>query len=453
MKPFSSPTVINLEITDACNAECRHCYNSRRGGGKGARSLSRKRMDELAEMFLDAGVFHVILTGGEPFANFDILEYGLQKLVRNNISVSCNSNLTLASDDRIKRLRDAGLDHILTSLNSYDPETNDYMAGRAGAFKKIVDGIESAIRGGLRISVNMIVSRRNMPHVYQTAKFARGLGCGKIFGTRLVPPHRISNRHSPDFELAGEDAKFVLEQLIRAKDETGIMIGALVSYPLCLLGDLERYRDFVGRGCPAQSGHLMSIDADGGAHACVHQEESCGNVFEMGIGRAYGKMSGWYEKQYRYSGCAGCDYMNICDSGCRMSAAAYSGSRGGMDPLMAGKGRITKPYKMPHDGKIRFTGPDAARFIVPKRLRFRRENGFYLVNIRWANTVTCPIDVGEFLIRYQKTRESFGAGDIGPGHENTIEKLFFKDAVELAGAESRDGSDKLGLSVDITNII
>ena len=45
----------------------------------------------------EAKVFHVVLTGGEPFMNFDVLEYALEEFSAAGISTSVNSNLMLAT--------------------------------------------------------------------------------------------------------------------------------------------------------------------------------------------------------------------------------------------------------------------------------------------------------------------------------------------------------------------
>jgi len=283
---FSAPTSINVEITDKCNASCRHCYNFWRIENRKNQSMTIKKMDELVEHLKEAQVFHAVLSGGEPFAMFDLLEYGLKRLNENNISVSCNSNLMMASEDKIKRLADAGLDHILTSLNSYNPEKNDYLVNQKGAFRRIVRGIETAVNNGIRISVNMIISQYNKDDVYDTGSFINNLGCQKLFGTRLVPPVSKSQIDEAYIKIDQQDALQTLNQLVEVKKDTGMMIGTLISYPLCLLGDLEKFEDFVGRGCPAQAGHRMSINANGEAHACVHEEKSYGNIFKIGIAAA-----------------------------------------------------------------------------------------------------------------------------------------------------------------------
>ena len=451
---FSSPTVINLEITDSCNEKCRHCYNFWREENSKHLFMKKENMDRLVDAFVEAGIFHVVLTGGEPFLNFDVLEYGFRRLTENNISISCNSNLTQATEDKIKRLKDVGLDHILTSLNSYDPETNDYMVNRQGAFEKIVQGIKLAVDNEIRVSVNMIISQRNKSHVYKTGVLAHELGCQKIFGTRVVPSVNLTKATDSDFRISQEEAMDSLEQLVQVKKDTEIMIGTLVSYPLCFLDDLEKYEDLVGRGCPAQSGHVMSINTNGETHACVHQEEGYGNIFEIGIKKAYDNMRLWHNGSYQYSGCNGCDYLGICKSGCRMTSHSYSGKMNGKDPFMQEKNKFLKPYKIVYDEKIYTEIDDGLLFTIPERLRFRKENGFYLVNIRWANTISCPLEVGEFLVKYQAKREAFSVHSQDAIHRGWLAKLYFKDAIECSkDLGYGDKKSKLGLSADIMRAV
>lgn len=446
---LKAPSVINLEITDICNEKCRHCYNFWRADNSKSSSLTKEKFDRLVDMMVEAGVFHVVLTGGEPMSRFDLLEYGFKRLRDNGISISCNSNLSLANPEKIKRLVDSGLDHILTSLMSHDEATNDYMAAQQGSFKRIVRGIEYAIAGGIRVSVNMVVSRRNIDHVYDTGKFVHDLGCQKIFGTRTVPSVNLRNANGTEFELTKEDALHILDQLVRVKDDTGIMIGTLVSYPLCLLGDLERYKDFVGRGCPAQNGHLLSLNADGHAHACSHEMENYGNVFDVGLIKAYENTQKWHDGSYIFDGCKTCDYVEICQAGCRMSSRAYNGKMDGPDQLMVGKDGFLKPYRLVTDPSVLTKIDNGLKFTAPKRLRFRKEDGFYLVNARWANTITCPTDVAEFLIKHQQSGVEFSLADLGAQHRELLAKLYFKDIVETKEIKHSDLRSKAGLSADV----
>jgi radical SAM protein with 4Fe4S-binding SPASM domain len=450
---FSGPTVVNIELTDKCNLKCRHCYNYWREDQSKTQSLSIDKMDRLLDILIDGGVFHVVLSGGEPFANFEVMESGFKKLKDNNISVSCNSNLMMATQDKIKRLADVGVDHILTSLNSHDAKTNDYLIQRPGAHEKIISGIKTAVENGIRISVNMIVSQANKDHVYETGRLVYELGCQKLFGTRVVPSVNIMDVSESEFEMEEEDIKHILAQLVRLKEDTGIMIGTLVSYPLCFLSDLEKYTDFVGRGCPGQSGHFMNINADGQTHACVHEVDSYGNIFEIGLQKAYQNMKVWHDGSYRYQGCEGCRYIELCKTGCRMMSHAYCGRHNQKDPLMVNKDNFVKDYAFIYDEATYEKMETGLKFYASERLRFRKENGFYLVNIRWANTISVPDVVGEFLIKHKESGKEFGLAEFGREKKELLAKLFYKGVIEVNKLNLKDTRNMVGLSEDIEAIV
>ncbi|MBT3887150.1 MAG: hypothetical protein HOF70_20385, partial [Rhodospirillaceae bacterium] len=44
---------------------CSHCYNPWRAESMGEVSLEKARLDEMIDRLVGAGVFHVVLTGGE----------------------------------------------------------------------------------------------------------------------------------------------------------------------------------------------------------------------------------------------------------------------------------------------------------------------------------------------------------------------------------------------------
>ena len=345
---LSAPIMVNLELTTACNVKCRYCYNFWREEPEGKSDrIGRPEMDRLVAMLVQDKVFHVVLTGGEPFLNFEIMVHGLERLHAAGITTSVNSNLTLADADRIKRLQAAGLDHVLTTVNSYDPAVGDYLASREGSHGRTMSGIRLAIESGIRVSVNMIISEVNRSHVYETARICAGLGVQRIFGTRLVPSVNAVEPAESEFHLGRARALGVLDDLLRARNDFGIAVGSLIGYPLCLLGDLEKYADFVGRGCPAQRGNRMVIGADGSSHACTHESRSYGNVFEIGIARAFRKMRAWHDGSYLHSACQGCSYIRVCRSGCRSAAYSYSRQMNGKDPLSRDDQAIKAHYRVP----------------------------------------------------------------------------------------------------------
>jgi radical SAM protein with 4Fe4S-binding SPASM domain len=449
---LSSPTVVNLELTEVCNVKCRHCYNFWRDESMGQASLDTEKLDTLIEKFVEAEVFHVVLTGGEPMSQFDLLEHGFRKLQENNISISCNSNLMLATDERCKRLSAVGLDHILTSLPSSDPVTNDYIMGQVGSFERIMTGIKAAVANNIRVSVNMVITKKNYHQVYETAKLVAEMGAQKLFTTRAVPPTYAHGETEDETTPSEEQTLFALDEAIRARDDFGIMIGTLVSYPLCFLKDLDKYKDYVGRGCPAQSGNLLSINATGDTHACVHEEQAYGNVFEKSLREVFQseQLRSWHNGGYHFEGCKGCDYVDVCESGCAMTAMAAEGSHNRKDPLFVGPHVFTKHFQIVEDDP---TLPEkilsGMSFIAPQRLRFRKEDGFYLLNIRWGNSMPVETEIAEFLMEHQKSKKSFTIADFGENRRNLLANLLYKDAVESPDTEIGDVRKLMGLSINL----
>ena len=412
-KYFSAPTTVNLELTELCNVKCRHCYNPWRDESMGEISLDEIKLNLIIKKLSEARVFHVILTGGEPMSNFEILIKAIKKLRDQDITVSCNSNLILADEKKTKLLFEAGLDHILTSFPSIDKKENDYIMQSKNSLDRIIRGIKACVSSGIRVSANMVILRTNMDKIYETGKLAASLGCDKFFITRAVPPSYSETSKSETSEedlynLTHKETKDCLDEVLRVKKDFGIRVGSLVSYPLCFLEDLEKYKDFVGRGCPSQSGHRMSINSNGDLHVCVHEEESYGNIFKTSIQDVYqNQMRSWHNKSKRSKECLGCEYINMCESGCQMIAAAVNGETATKDPLYVGPNNVKKHYTLIADPKIFDAIQNGEEFKVHDRIRFRFEKDFTLVNIRWGNTITVSKELGDFLLKYKTNQKYF----------------------------------------------
>lgn len=452
---FSAPTTVNLELTELCNVKCRHCYNFWRDESAGVAALNTRTLDLVLDKMAEAGVFHMILSGGEPFSQFDLLEYAVRGVISRGMSVSCNSNLMLATPERIRRLLDAGLDHILTSAPTHDPVLNDRIMNHPGAFGRLIAGIRVATGEGMRVSANMVITRRNRTHVRDTGRMVAELGCQKLFVTRSVPPTYADPALEDDYALTPDEVREVLDDALWVRDACNIMIGSLVSYPLCFLGDLEKYADFVGRGCPSQSGHRMSVNANGAIHACVHEEESYGDVFKGSVTEAYQtKMRKWHDGRFHYAGCQGCEYANVCESGCSMMALGHYGDHAERDPLFVGPHGIYRPYRFTPDEAVYREIDAGLRFIVPGRLRFRAEAGFHLVNIRWGNSITLPDPVAHWLKNWRDAGTPFSLRDFTVGDRVLLARLFHKDVIELETPRTEPHFQRRmdGLSINLEDL-
>ncbi len=446
-KVYSAPTTINLEMTEACNVKCRHCYNPWREEHAGKFNLDNKKIDYLIDEFVKNKVFHVILSGGEPLAKFNELCHALKRLVDNNISTSLNSNLMLATPDKMKKLKDIGLDHVLTSWFSYFPTETDYITTYKGSYQKIVDGIKATVDAGIRVSANTIVTQHNHETIYKSGKFLHSLGVKQFFAHRVIPPAYDRKDKEKQHSVKVEIAKQSLDELLKLKHEFGMSVGTLINYPLCMIGDLEKYQDFVGRGCPTQQGHRFNINSNGETHGCVMEDKNYGNVYEIGLKKAYEKTLSWRNESYLFEGCKGCHYIDVCQSGCRMDAYAASGKMDGQDPLMPGKEFIVKPFKFKNYTFVNDLIKKGAKLLVPKRVRFRQEKDFWLMNIRWANSIEISNKEAEFFVNKHKTQELFTFEDFkNIGNLDRLSSIVCKEAV--VSDQIKIDVKKTGVNID-----
>ncbi len=427
LEPLRTPCQVNLELTSACNHHCPYCYNYWRHDARNKPvTMSKATCDLVMADLTSNKVLNVILSGGEPFLNYDVLLHAVRELTRAGIMTTCNTNLTLATNDQLKALKDAGLPHILTSLASYDPVTNDRVFNDQGSFEKIVRNITLAVQIGIKISINNIITIHNKDCVYQTGRLAAALGASNYFVTRAVVSRTANNTVANEALLASEDYIQVLDAAVRVRDETGIAIYSLYQYPLCMIKDVEKYREFVGRGCPAGK-KMVCINANGDIHACNHETESYGNVLTTGIAPAWARMKKWRDGSLVPEDCKTCKWYPWCEGGCRMAAAAINQP----DYLCQGSA-ATKSMPDPVADYVvslpRVT--DSALFRVKHGLRYREETGFWLVHLLGSWITRISPQTAAFLMHRDETQPEFRLQDF-PGSREALARLVTKHIVEI----------------------
>lgn len=421
---LSLPSTVHIELTTSCCFNCRHCYNFWRKEKTKPVSMSGEQLDRILDEIIKNDIMHVIFTGGEPLINSSVLLHGLKRLKEARASVSCNSSLAvLSSIERLSELKAAGLEHILTSLNSHRPDINDYLVSTPGAYKKIIEGIKNAVSAGIRISVNMIISESNIGDMYETAALASRLGAKKFFGTRVVPHLSDKLEEQKEFLIYQKEAGRIVNELMRVRKDFSMQVGTLVPYPFCFIvkGDrLEDYRDFYSHGCPAGN-KMISLNANGDAHACVHESKNYGNILEIGIKGVWEKMNAWRSGVFFPDACKRCPLFDECNGGCRLCAEAYNGDISAPDNLKTGwKGGRDNPWFAEYS-KLK---PAEIRCSVPKDLRFIQEKGFSAVNRFGSETLCVKDHIAKILKEYQKNQKIFFPADIGLDGADLVKTLL-----------------------------
>lgn len=148
---------IHIEVADACNERCIHCYipNERKDNIIDS-SLFYRIIEEGRKM----NVIHITLSGGEPLLHKDILGF-LKKCRELELSVNVLSNLTLLTDDIISEMKKNILLSVQVSLYSMDATVHDSITKLNGSFEKTKAGILRLCDEGIPVQISCPIIKQN----------------------------------------------------------------------------------------------------------------------------------------------------------------------------------------------------------------------------------------------------------------------------------------------------
>jgi radical SAM protein with 4Fe4S-binding SPASM domain len=109
---------VELAVTWICNLDCKFCYAE--DLMKAQRRPPDMPVEEVGRITREAhalGLIHVNVTGGEPMVRKDI--YDVVDVIPKDVVVSLVTNSTLLTEEKVDRLKEAGLSTIQMSYGSY----------------------------------------------------------------------------------------------------------------------------------------------------------------------------------------------------------------------------------------------------------------------------------------------------------------------------------------------
>src|SRR5215471_7282251 len=124
------------------------------------------------------GVLQIGFSGGEPLVRRDLVE-----LIRAAREAKLYTNLITSGigvdDDRLRALRDAGLDSIQLSFQSDESSLADEIAG-AHAHERKLDVAAKIRAAAIPLSLNFVVHRRNIDRLPQMITLSEALGAERV---------------------------------------------------------------------------------------------------------------------------------------------------------------------------------------------------------------------------------------------------------------------------------
>lgn len=148
---------IHIEIANACNERCTHCYipNERKNNMIDS-ALFYRIIEEGRKM----NIIHITLSGGEPLLHKDILGF-LKKCRELELSVNILSNLTLLTGDIVSEMKKNSLLSVQASLYSMDAAVHDSITKLNGSFEKTKNGILRLCDEGIPVQISCPIIKQN----------------------------------------------------------------------------------------------------------------------------------------------------------------------------------------------------------------------------------------------------------------------------------------------------
>jgi GTP 3',8-cyclase len=166
---------LRISVTDRCNMQCVYCmpYNNTNWLEQNT-LLSYEQIVHLVNIFAKFGIEKIKITGGEPTVRPKIEE--LVKSLSNidgikSISMTTNG---LLLKDKVKKLKDSGLNSITISLDTFNQKRFKAITGIEGGLTKVLDSIDAAKTAGLQVKINVVIMRGwNEDEIAHFAQFSR----------------------------------------------------------------------------------------------------------------------------------------------------------------------------------------------------------------------------------------------------------------------------------------
>ena len=254
---FSFADIVFIELTRKCNLRCTHCLNS--SGKTMENQLNYNEITKLINDLAKCGLQEVRLTGGEPLLFKEI--YEIIKLCKENgLYVSIGTNGTLITEEVAQKLKEAGLDKAVVSIDGNE-ENHDKIRGKNNynlAFK----GLMNLKDVGIKVRINSVIMKSNMEDIIKFSKKVHQLEI-PLFIRRFIESGRGEKLNNN--MLTAEDYKIVKEKLAKEIESKEYVNGHYLRNDEGIHPRIEL--PFEIKGCKAGQ-RAIAIMPDGEIHLC-----------------------------------------------------------------------------------------------------------------------------------------------------------------------------------------
>ncbi|HMN38049.1 MAG TPA: pyrroloquinoline quinone biosynthesis protein PqqE [Hyphomicrobium sp.] len=324
-----APVGLLAELTHRCPLQCPYCSNPL--------ELERIKSEMTTAQWQDVmrqagelGILQIHLSGGEPTVRQD-----LEDIVEVAAKAGLYTNLITAGvtlpRDRLKRLKDLGLDHVQLSIQDVDEENAERISAYKGGFAKKRQLAIWVRELDMPLTINAPIHRHNIKNLPNIIDFAVEMGAERLEVANIqYYAWALKNRAAlmPTREEFMKSAHIVEEAKERLK---GILVFDFV---------VPDYYAKTPKPCMGGWGRgVMNITPSGKVLPCHAAETVPGLQFDNVRDRKLADiwLNGQAFQAYRGTSwmkepCRSCPRAEIDFGGCRCQAMAFTGDPANTDP-------------------------------------------------------------------------------------------------------------------------
>lgn len=358
---LKAPVSVVWSLSYKCNLQCKHCYQN--AGKPSSDELSIDEQLDVADQIARAGVSLVVLSGGEPLTNPN-LEKLVERLRKQKIAVSIDSNGVLLNGHNTQYLKQLGVSSVELSLDSVNPDAHNSFRGLDGAFQKTLQAVELCSEAGIFTTVATTATALNRAESRELISLARDHGANRVVFFDLIPAGR--GRDVKDLRLSRPQLLELMALVKKESSREGCEVltelpqfavysshgdGGSISDDSEKALSVERFTvssffNCAGRkslyrklavylgGCPA--GRLYcNIQPNGDVTPCMFMPSYpiAGNLRSQSFEEVWNSptFEALRERSRLKGRCRECRFVTVC-GGCRAKAAAYEGDYLAPDP-------------------------------------------------------------------------------------------------------------------------
>ena len=278
------PVITNFAVTSLCPCDCWHCSFSDRSKKD---ILSLEQLQKAIAQVQNMGTSVIGITGGEP-----LLRNGLEDIIasidKRSMPILFTTGYKLTSG-RVSRLKKAGLEIPVVSLDHYRPDVHDAGRRKHGMYDYAIDAIEMFQKEGFYVAVSFVPDRKlvnNREDIFKTIDFFKDLGINDMRLTSPILSGQLTSK--PEEKLTSENVNTIFEIQKKCTKTPG--------YPGVFAYDFFESKYYYGCGAGY---NYMFIDSQGNVCPCDFAMLGFGNILETPIRDIWDKMS----KEFSFPGC------------------------------------------------------------------------------------------------------------------------------------------------------